>query len=106
EAQLNARAVQIVVELGDDVGRGDVDAGDGLGRDHDPTDRRRGGRDRVQPPLVEQLGVGEEERRIPTEQYQAGYQARVRISGDVVIALNSLDTSEDGRVRAPTVPKE
>src|SRR5262245_34245598 len=60
EAQLDACRVQGVVELADDIGSGHVDAGDRLGRNHQPTHWCRGARYRVQDAIVEQLGIGEE----------------------------------------------
>ena len=59
------------VELGQHVGGGHVDAGHRLGRDHDPLHRRRRLRHGLENPLTEQLGIGEEQRRIPAEEHQA-----------------------------------
>src|SRR5215813_1704325 len=75
EAQLDACRVQGVVELADDVGGGHVDAGNRLGRYHQPAHRCRRARYRVQDPIVEQFGVGEEQRCIPTEQHEPRNQA-------------------------------
>ena len=57
-------------------------------------------------PVLEQLGIGEEQRRIPAEQHQAGDQARVGIARDVVIALDAVGAAENGGVRPPAVPQE
>src|SRR5512139_453550 len=106
EAQLDARCVQGMVQFGQHVGGGDVHAGDRFGRHDQPAHRRRRSGHRIERALVEQFGVGEEQRRIPAEQDQAGDQARAGIALDVVVALDALRTSEDGRVRAPAVPQE
>ena len=55
---------------------------------------------------MEQLRIREEEWCIPTEQYEAWYQACVRVPGDVMIALDAIDSAEHSRMWSPTVPKE
>ena len=72
EKHLDAGGGQCVVELGDSVSGGDVDAGHRLGGDDEPSDRGGRTRDGVENPVVEELGVGEEERRIPAEQDEPG----------------------------------
>jgi hypothetical protein len=47
EAELDARGVQRIVELCDDVGRSDVDARHGFGRNDAPIHRRGRGGDRI-----------------------------------------------------------
>src|SRR6185295_20275761 len=56
--------------------------------------------------LVKQLGVGEEERRIPAEQHQAGYEPRTRIAFDVVVAADAVDSAQHRVVRSPAVPQK
>ena len=96
KAQLDARRVQGLVQFGQHVGGGDVDAGDRLGGDDQPAHRRRRCRHGVEHALLEQLGIGEEQRRVPAEQDQAGDQAGVGIARDVVVALDAV-----GPARAP-----
>ena len=72
KAQLDTRRSQCVVKFGQGVGRSDIDAGHRLRRDDQPAHRRRRRRHRVEDPLLEQLGVGEKQGRIPAEQDQAG----------------------------------
>ena len=67
---------------------------------------RRCGVDRRFDRLAERLGVREEERRVPAEQDQALEPLRVRVAGDVVVALDALDPTEDRRVRTPRAPEE
>jgi len=55
---------------------------------------------------VEQLGVRKEERCIPTEQYESRDQACLRIPGNVVIALDTIDAAQHGRMRPPAIPQE
>ena len=55
---------------------------------------------------MEQFGVGEEQRRIPAKQDQAGDQAGIGITLDVVIALQALGATQDRGVRPPAVPQE
>ena len=88
------------------VGGRDVDARDRLGRDDEPAHRRRRARDGVEHAFVEQLGVGEEQRRIPAEQHEARDQARIRIAGDVVIALARVRRARARRNAAASRPRE
>src|SRR4029077_16862519 len=60
----------------------------------------------VEDSLVEELGVGEEERCVPTKQHQAGNATRSGIARDVVVAANTIDSTEHCEVRPPAVPQE
>src|ERR1700739_2337828 len=106
ETQFDAGSVQGVVEFADDIGCGDVDTGDRLCRDHEPSDWGRRSCNSIQDSFMEQLGVRKEERCIPSEQYESRDQARLRISDDVVIALDTVDTAQHGRMRAPAIPEK
>ena len=55
---------------------------------------------------LEQLGIGEEQRRVPAEQHQAGDQPRLGIARDVVVALDAVDAAQHGGMRPPAVPQE
>ena len=97
---------QRLVQLGQHVRGGDVHAGDGLGRDDQPAHRRRRCRHRVQHAVLEQFGVGEEQRRVPAKQDQAGDPAGIGIARDVVVALDAVGAPEHRGVRTPAVPQE
>src|SRR3954470_17790690 len=86
KAQRDAHRMQRIVQLRDHIARGDIDAGDRFGRDDQPPYRSWRLRHRVQRALLEQLGVGEEQGRVPPEQNQPGYPARIRISRYVMSA--------------------
>src|SRR5262249_21369466 len=60
----------------------------------------------VEHALVEELGVGEKERSIPTKQYQAGNATRSGITLDVVVAPNTIDSAEHCEMWAPAIPQE
>src|SRR5262249_2122642 len=90
EAQLDVRFVQGLVELFQHVGRGDVHAGDRLCRNDQPARGRRRILRRVEDALLEQLGIGEEQGRIPAEEDEPGYSAGVGVAGDVVVALDAF----------------
>src|SRR4029077_8173644 len=106
EKQLDAGGVQAVVKFTNNISSCDVDTRDRLRRDDEPADGWRRVRTRIQNAFVEQFGVCEEERRIPTEQHKARDQTRLRIPRNVVIALNAFDAAEHGRMRAPAVPEK
>ena len=63
ERHVDARRVQLLVELGEHLGRGHVDVGDRLALDHDPL-RTVGAHERADL-LAERTRVGEEQRRLP-----------------------------------------
>src|SRR5215470_13967702 len=67
---------------------------------------RRRARHGIKNAFVEQLGIREEQRRVPTEEYQAGNQSRVGMAGDVVIALHTFDPAKYRGVGAPAIPEE
>ncbi len=94
KAQLDSCGAQRLVQLFKNVGRGDVHAGDGLcGNNHPARGRGRSCRG-LENTLFEQLGVREEQGRIPAKENQAGYPARVRIARDVVVALDAFGLSQ------------
>ena len=105
-AQLDASRLQGFVELGQHVGGGHIHAGDRFRRDDQPAHRSRRCSHRVQHPVVEQLSVGEKQRRIPAKQDQAGNAARVGIARDVMITLDAVGASQDRAVRTPGIPQE
>src|SRR5262249_10946171 len=72
EAQLDVDLAERLIQLGEGVGGGHVDAGDRFCRNDEPARRRRRARDRVQSPLLEELRVGEEQRSVPAKEHQAG----------------------------------
>ena len=94
--QLDARRVQRVIEFGDGIGCGDIDTGNGLGRDHKPSNRSGRARNGVEHTIVEELGVREKERCIPPKQHEARDQTCIRISSDVVIPLHVVNPTEHG----------
>src|SRR6516225_3760638 len=79
KAKLDPSLVQRYVQLGDGVAGGDVDAGDGLGRNHQPAYGRRRFRDRIQDAFSEALGIGKKQRGIPPDHYQSGNRAWSRL---------------------------
>ena len=58
EAQFDTRRPQDAIKFGQNVGRGDVDAGHRLRCDNKPARRRRRRRHRIEDPILEQFGVG------------------------------------------------
>ena len=106
EAQLDAGFAQRLVQFGEHVGGGDVHAGHRLRRDDQPAHGRRRSRDGLENALLEQLGVGEEQRRVPAEQHQTGICRASRIALDVVVALDAFGASQHRGMRAPAIPQE
>src|SRR4051794_21419718 len=106
KAQRDAHRVQLIVQLRDHIACGDVDAGDRLCSDDQPPYRSWRRRHRIQHALLEQFGVGEEQGRIPPEQDQPRYPARIGISRDVMIAFDAVRAPQHGRVRPPAIPQE
>ncbi|MCY1455704.1 hypothetical protein D9M71_728570 [compost metagenome] len=98
--------MQGVVQFGEHVGGGHVDAGDRFCGDHQPAHGRGRCRDGVEHAVAEQFGVGEEQGRIPAKQDQAGGQVCVGVAFDVVVALDPVGAAQYGGVRAPGVPEE
>ena len=74
EAQVDALAGELLVKLPEDVGGGGVEVGDGFGSHDRPSHRRRRRRDGLPETVGEHLGVGEEQRCVPSEQDQAGHR--------------------------------
>src|SRR5262249_56050201 len=72
----------------------------------DPSHWRRRGGHGSQNALLEQLGIGEEQGRIPAEQDQAGYEPRMWVARDVVIAADTVHSAQHGEVRPPSVPEK
>src|SRR5258705_7621325 len=95
-----------MVQLGGCITCGDIDTGDRFRCDDQPTHRSWRLRHRVQNALLEQFGVGEEQRRIPPKQDQTRYPAGIRISRDVMIAFDTLGAAQHGGVWTPAVPQE
>src|SRR5262249_12040373 len=62
--------------------------------------------DGVEHALMEELGVSEEERCVPTKEHQARNAARTRITLNVVVAANTIDSSEHCVMWPPAVPQE
>jgi len=91
--QLDPGGVQVVLEALEHVGGPGVHVGDRLGRHHGPACRRRRGGDRLAHVLAEDLGVGEEQGRVPAEQDQPGDAPGGRVAGDVVVALEAVHLS-------------
>ena len=89
EAQLDVGLPQSFVELGKDVRSSDVDARYGLGRHNQPAYWSWGPFRGLDDALMKQLGIGEEQRRVPTEEDETGNEARVWIATDVVIAFDA-----------------
>src|SRR5262249_16741884 len=106
EAEFNATRVQRVAELANDICSCDVNAGDWLCRHNDPLDWCRRLHNGLQNPLLKELGIREEERRIPTEQDETWDQPGIRIPRDVVIGADPINTAEDSRMRPPAVPEK
>src|ERR1043166_2621206 len=95
-----------MLEFGKHVSRRYVDAGDGFGRDDDSPHRSGRLCNGVEDSLVEELGIREEERCVPTKKHQAGNATRTRIARDVVVAANTIDAAEHCEVWPPAVPQE
>src|SRR3954462_4336732 len=106
KAQRDTHRMQRIVQLRDHIAGGDVDAGDRLRRDDQPPYRSWRLRHRVQRALLEQFGVGEEQGRVPPEQNQPGYPARIGISRNVMIAFEPVCAPQHGGVRPPAIPQE
>src|SRR6516162_9938047 len=106
EAQLDSALVQSLVQFGEGIGSGDIDAGDRLRGDDQPA--RRDGRfyRRIENTLFEQLGIGKEQGRVPAEEDQAGYLARIRIPRDVVVAPDAFGTPQHRGVGTPAIPQK
>ena len=51
--------------------------------------------------VLEDSGVGEEERRVPTEEHQSGKALRLGVTGHVVVAVQAIDPPQHRVVRAP-----
>ena len=71
ETQFDARSVQRIVKFTDDVGCGDIDTRDWFRYNHKPLHGCCGVGNRIQYASMEQFSIREEERCIPTEQYEA-----------------------------------
>ena len=56
--------------------------------------------------LAEDLGIGEEQGRVPAEEHQARNALRLGMARDVVVALEPVDTAEHGIVGPPGAPDE
>ena len=102
KAQLDAGLLQVVVERRQRLGRRDVDVGHRFGGDDDPLRRRGRIRNRLQDVLTEDLGIGEEQRRVPAEQHQPRNPPRLRIARDVVIAFQPIRRGPAPHRRAAT----
>src|SRR5271169_270233 len=76
EAQLDSGLVQSLIQFGEGIGRSDVHAGDRFCGNDQPARRSWRFRRGVQNTFLEQLGIGEEQRCIPTKEDQAGYLTR------------------------------
>ena len=72
------------------------------------TSQRTGGGDfaTASSTLLEQLGVGEEQRCIPAKQHQTGDLPRVGIAFDVVVARDAVGAAQHRGMRPPAVPQE
>src|SRR5262245_21418149 len=95
-----------MLDLGKHVSRSHVNISDGFGRDDDSPRRSRRFCDGFEHTLMEELGISEEERGVPTKQHQAGNAARISITLDVVVAPNTIDPSEHCVMWPPAVPQE
>src|SRR6476646_11621483 len=95
-----------MLELGKHVSRSHVNTGDRFGSDDNSPHRSRRFCNGVEDSLVKELGVSEEERRVPTKQHQAGNATGSRIACDVVVAANTIDSAENCEVRPPAVTQE
>src|ERR1051325_4051024 len=95
-----------MLEIGEHISRSDVDTGDGFRGNNDSPHGSWRFLDRVEDSLVKKLGVGEEERRVPTKQYQTGDATRRGIARDIVIAANTIGPAEYCEMRTPAVPQE
>jgi len=55
---------------------------------------------------IEQLGVCEKQGCIPPEQHKPGYEARIRIATDIVVALYVFHVAKHRRVPAPSLARK
>ena len=99
EGQLDAGRLEFLAERAEHLAGGHVDVGHRLGGHDDPLDVA-GARQLVDV-LAEQLGVGEEDRRVESVEHEARDQARLRVALGVVVALEVVDASEQRVVGAP-----
>ena len=106
ENKLNARLAQFVVQINQHICRSDVDTGHRLGRHHEPAYRGGTVIDLGQYLLVELFGIGEEQGRIPTEDQQARYKPRIRVTLEIVVALYPFSPREHCIMRTPAIADE
>lgn len=99
EHELHAGGVQRTVQLAAHVGRGEVHVGHRLRRDNHPARRRRRVGHRGEKVIAEDLGIGEEERRIPAD--GNGCDATLDCAAEhIVVAADGLHAGRT-RVRLP-----
>jgi hypothetical protein len=82
------------VEISEHISSGHIHTGDRLRCNDHPAHLRRRLVYRIQNTFLKELGICEEQGSIPAEKDQAGYMARVRIAGDIVVPLNSLCSAQ------------
>src|SRR6476469_7004356 len=100
EHERGAGFVELLVEVGEHVGRGGVHIGDRHGGDHDPSRRGLSG---GQAPdlLAEGPGVGKEELRVEPEDHQPGKLLGLGVQPPVVIPGHAWDAPEGGLIGPP-----
>src|SRR5262245_29234575 len=104
KTQLDPLRMQCLIQFGNHVAGGDVHAGHRLRCNDQPAYGCRRCRHGVQHALLEEFGIGKEQRRIPPEQNEPGDPARIGISRNVVIAFDAAGAAQYGGMRAPAVP--
>src|SRR5262249_53144362 len=94
EAEDDPLRAQGLDKFGRPIGCAAIDAADWFRRRHAAS--RRGGRrrHRLEDALLEQFGVGEKQRRIPTEQHEARYAPGIGITRDIMIAPDAISAPE------------
>src|SRR4029079_19274610 len=97
---------QGVVELSQNIRSRDIDASDRLGRDHQPAHRRWRLFCCLHDPFLKQLGIGEEQWRVPAKEDKTRNETRIGVASDVVIAFDAISPSQHRRVRPPAIPEE
>src|SRR5258707_548152 len=55
---------------------------------------------------VKQLGISEEQRRIPAEEHKAGNEPGVGVTLEIVVTANAVHTAQHCEVWSPPVPQE
>ncbi len=106
KTQFDSRGRQRIFQFTQNVSGRHVDAGDRFRCHDEPHNRRWRIGHGVEHPAAKQLGVREEQWRIPPEQNKARHDSSLWIPGDVMVALQVGNSAENGIVGTPAVPEK